>query len=239
MIIIPAIDLIDGKCVRLIKGNFDAKKVYDKDPLETAKEFENIGIEYLHIIDLDGAKQGKIMNLPTMEKIAKNTSLKIQVGGGIREITDAENLYNAGVNKIIIGTLAVKQPNLFKSFIDKFGSEKIVLAVDINNEKVSAHGWLEESEISATDFIQKMQKLGIKYINCTDIQRDGTLEGPNFELYTKLINQFPNINFVASGGMSKPSELKTLKEMNIYGVIIGKALYEGKIRNKDLKEYLN
>jgi len=238
MIIIPAIDLIDGNCVRLTKGDFDTKKVYDKDPLEQAKEFESVNIKYLHIIDLDGAKQGKIINLLTIENIAKNTNLKIQVGGGIRTIEDGEKLFNAGVNKIIIGTLAVKEPVLFKQFIDTFGSEKIVLAVDIKDGKVGTHGWLEKSELTAEEFIEKMEELGVKYINCTDVSRDGTLEGPNMELYKDLQAKFPNINFVASGGMSKPSELKELQDMNMYGVIIGKAIYEGKITLEDLKPYL-
>ena len=161
MIIIPAIDLIDGKCVRLTKGDFDTKKVYDKDPLEQAKEFESINIKYLHIIDLDGAKQGKIINLPKIEKIAKNTNLQIQVGGGIRTIEDGKKLFNAGANKIIIGTLAVKEPVLFKQFIDTFGSEKIVLAVDIKDGKVGTHGWLEKSELTAEEFIEKMEELDV------------------------------------------------------------------------------
>ena len=238
MRIIPAIDIIDGKCVRLSKGDYDTKKIYNENPLEVAKSFEAHGIQYLHLVDLDGAKSSKIVNHKILESIASKTNLKVDFGGGLKSDTDLKIAFESGANQITGGSIAVKNPILFQEWIAKYGSQKIILGADANNEKVAISGWLEESKEDLIPFIQNYQFKGIEYIICTDIAKDGMLEGPSFDLYKKILNQIPNIKLIASGGISTFNELPKLAEMGCEGTIIGKAIYENRITLKQLENYI-
>ena len=238
MRIIPAIDIIDGKCVRLSKGDYDTKKIYNENPLEVAKSFEAHGIQYLHLVDLDGAKSSKIVNHKILEQIASKTNLKVDFGGGLKSDADLKIAFESGANQITGGSIAVKNQILFQEWITKYGSQKIILGADANNEKVAISGWLEESKEDLIPFIQNYQTKGIEYIICTDIAKDGMLEGPSFELYKKILNQIPNIKLIASGGISTFDELPKLAEMGCEGTIIGKAIYENRITLKQLENYI-
>ena len=238
MRIIPAIDIIDGKCVRLSKGDYSTKIIYNENPLEVAKEFEAHGIQYLHLVDLDGAKSNQIVNNKILEQIATQTSLKIDFGGGLKSNNDLRIAFESGANQITGGSIAVKNPDLFKEWIVKYGSDKIILGADANNEKVAVSGWLEESEEDLIPFIQNYQKSGIEYVICTDIAKDGMLEGPSFELYAKILEQSKGIKLIASGGISTFDELPKLLEMGCEGTIIGKAIYENRITLKQLEKYI-
>ena len=238
MRLIPAIDIIDGKCVRLSKGDYNTKKVYNENPLEVAKSFEAHGIEYLHLVDLDGAKSKHIVNHKILETIASKTNLKIDFGGGLKTDKDLEIAFECGAKQITGGSIAVKDPETFKSWLEKFGSEKIILGADANNEKVAVGGWLEESEKELIPFISGYQKEGVKYVICTDISKDGMLQGPAFDLYDRILAENPEINLIASGGISKFDELLELSELGCEGTIIGKAIYEGRISLKQLENYI-
>jgi len=242
MRIIPAIDIIDGKCVRLSKGDYSTKKIYNENPLEVAKQFEAHGIEYLHLVDLDGAKSKHIVNHKVLEQIASNTSLKIDFGGGLKSDKDLQVAFECGAHQITGGSIAVKNPEIFKSWLQKFGSDKIILGADANNEKVAISGWQEESEEELIPFIQQYQNEGVKYVICTDISKDGMLEGPSFELYKKIIAETKStagtINLIASGGISTFNELPKLAELGCEGTIIGKAIYEGRISLKELEDFI-
>ena len=238
MRIIPAIDIIDGKCVRLSKGDYDTKKIYNVDPLEVAKSFENHGIQYLHLVDLDGAKSNKIVNHKILEQLASQTSLKIDFGGGLKSDADLKIAFESGANQITGGSIAVKNPNLFKEWIAKYGADKIILGADANNEKVAISGWLEDSKENLIPFIQSYQGNGIQYVICTDIAKDGMLEGPSFNLYKKILSQTTNLKLIASGGISTFDELPKLAEMGCEGTIIGKAIYEGRITLKQLENFI-
>ena len=238
MRIIPAIDIIDGKCVRLSKGDYDTKKIYNENPLEVAKSFEAHGIQYLHLVDLDGAKSSKIVNHKILEQIASKTNLKVDFGGGLKSDADLKIAFESGANQITGGSIAVKNPVLFQEWISKYSSDKIILGADANNEKVAISGWLEESNEDLIPFIQNYQSKGIQYVICTDIAKDGMLEGPSFELYKKILNQIPNVKLIASGGISTFDELPKLAEMGCEGTIIGKAIYENRITLKQLETYI-
>ena len=238
MRIIPAIDIIDGKCVRLSKGDYDTKKIYNENPLEVAKSFEAHGIQYLHLVDLDGAKSSKIVNHKILEQIASKTSLKIDFGGGLKSDSDLKIAFESGANQITGGSIAIKNPILFKEWISKYGADKIILGADANNEKVAISGWLEESKEDLIPFIQSYQEDGIHYVICTDIAKDGMLEGPSFNLYQKIISQTKNLKLIASGGISTFDELPKLAELGCEGTIIGKAIYEGRITLKQLENYI-
>lgn len=249
MRIIPAIDIIDGKCVRLSKGDYATKKIYNENPLEVAKQFEAHGIQYLHLVDLDGAKSSKIINHKILEQIASKTSLKIDFGGGLKSDSDLKIAFESGANQITGGSIAVKNPVLFQEWISKYGSEKIILGADANNEKVSVSGWLEESQEDLIPFIGNYQKKGIQYIICTDIAKDGMLEGPSFDLYKKIlkictsssssrVQSRDEIKLIASGGISTFDELPKLAEIGCEGTIIGKAIYENRISLKQLQNYI-
>ena len=238
MRIIPAIDIIDGKCVRLSKGNYDTKKIYNENPLEVAKSFEAHGIQYLHLVDLDGAKSNQIINYKILEEIAKKTSLKIDFGGGLKSDNDLRIAFESGANQVTGGSIAVKNPILFQEWIVKYGAEKIILGADATNEKVAISGWIEESQEDLIPFIQKYQSKGIQYVICTDITKDGMLEGPSFELYQMILKQVPNLKLIASGGISTFEELPKLAEMGCEGTVIGKAIYEGRISLKQLENYV-
>lgn len=238
MRIIPAIDIIEGKCVRLSKGDYNTKIIYNENPLEVAKSFEAHGIEYLHLVDLDGAKSSKIVNYKILEQIASQTKLKIDFGGGLKADSDLKIAFESGANQITGGSIAVKNPVLFKEWIAKYGSDKIILGADANNEKVAISGWLEESKEDLIPFIQEYQEQGIQYVICTDIAKDGMLEGPSFDLYKKILSQTTNLKLIASGGISTFDELPKLAEMGCEGTIIGKAIYEGRITLKQLENYI-
>ena len=238
MRIIPAIDIIEGKCVRLSKGDYDTKKIYNENPLEVAKSFEAHGIEYLHLVDLDGAKSSRIVNYKVLEQIASKTSLKIDFGGGLKSDADLKIAFESGANQITGGSIAIKQPDVFNSWIQQYGSEKIILGADAMNEKIAISGWLEESKEEVIPFIQSYQQEGIQYVICTDISKDGMLEGPSFELYQRILEQTKDLKLIASGGISTFDELPKLAELGCEGTIIGKAIYEGRISLKQLENYI-
>lgn len=238
MRIIPAIDIIEGKCVRLSKGDYNTKKIYNKNPLEVAKEFEAHGINYLHLVDLDGAKSKHIVNHKVLELIATKTSLKIDFGGGLKTDEDLKIAFECGASQVTGGSIAVKDPDIFKSWLAKFGSDKVILGADANNEKIAVSGWQEESEEELIPFIKSYAKEGIKYVICTDISKDGMLQGPSFELYEKILKNVQDIKLIASGGISTFDELPRLADIGCEGTIIGKAIYEGRITLKQLEEYI-
>lgn len=238
MRIIPAIDIIEGKCVRLSKGDYDTKKIYNENPLEVAKSFEAHGIQYLHLVDLDGAKSSRIVNYKVLEQIASKTSLKIDFGGGLKSDSDLKIAFESGANQITGGSIAIKQPEVFKKWIQQFGADKIILGADAMNEKVAISGWLEESKEEVIPFIQNYQKEGIQYVICTEISKDGMLEGPSFELYKRILEQTKDVKLIASGGISTFDELPNLAELGCEGTIIGKAIYEGRITLKQLENYI-
>lgn len=235
MIIIPAIDIIDGKCVRLSQGDYNQKKIYNENPLEVAKQFEDVGIKRLHMVDLDGAKQGKIINSKALETIASKTKLSIDFGGGIKTDEDIQMVYDSGAAIATIGSIAVKDPGLFDTWIKKYNSEKILLGADVKNEKIAISGWLEQTDISVYDFIKEKSGSGAKNIFCTDISKDGLLQGPSVELYKKIISKFSEINLIASGGVSSMKDISELEKTGCKGVIVGKAIYELQITMDDLR----
>ena len=237
MRIIPAIDIIEGKCVRLTKGNYDTKKVYNENPLEVAKQFEAAGIQYLHLVDLDGAKAQHIVNYKVLEQIASKTSLKIDFGGGLKSDEDLHIAFNSGAKQITGGSIAVKDTDTFEGWISKYGSAKIILGADCNNENIAISGWQEESQLQVIPFVKGYQNKGVKYVICTDIAKDGMLEGPSFELYHHILNEAKNIKLIASGGITSIEDLNKLEDLGCEGAIIGKAIYEGHISVRDLETF--
>lgn len=238
MRIIPAIDIIDGKCVRLSKGAYETKKIYNDNPLEVAKRFEAAGIEYLHLVDLDGARTGSIVNYGILEALASKTQLKIDFGGGLKSDKDLAIAFDCGASKITGGSIAVKDPNLFQQWLIKFGSARIILGADVVEEKIAISGWLETTDRNIVPFLDSNIRLGVEEVICTDISRDGMLEGPSFNLYEKILGHFPNLKLTASGGVSDVSELARLEATGCEGVIIGKAIYEGRITLRQLEKYI-
>jgi phosphoribosylformimino-5-aminoimidazole carboxamide ribotide isomerase len=238
MRIIPAIDVIDGKCVRLSKGDYSTKKIYNKQPLEIAKQFEAHGIEYLHLVDLDGAKANHIINHKVLDTIASQTSLKIDFGGGLKTDEDVKIAFESGARQITGGSIAVKNPTVFKNWLKIYGADKIILGADANNEKIAIGGWLEESEEELIPFVEKYLKSGISHVICTDIAKDGMLQGPSFSLYKKMLEQLPGLKLIASGGISKFEELPQLAAIGCEGTIIGKAIYENRISLKQLEQFI-
>lgn len=234
MEIIPAIDIIDGKCVRLTEGDYAKKTIYNEHPLEVAKSFEAAGIKRLHLVDLDGAKAGKVANWKVLESIASNTKLIIDFGGGIKTASDLSIVFNAGASLATIGSLAVKQPAIFSDWIKEYGEDKFLLGADVKGENIAIGGWLETTDEKILDFIAKYVDKGIQQIFCTDISKDGKLEGPSIELYQKIIQQFPELYFIASGGVSSMEDIAALKSIGCSGVIVGKAIYEGRIKINEL-----
>lgn len=234
MEIIPAVDVIGGKCVRLSRGNYKFKKIYSTDPLEMAKLFERAGLKRLHLIDLEGAKRGRIKNWESIEAIAKNTGLRIQIGGGIRRGEDIKKLLGLGVERVILGSVAVKAPQLLKRFLKEFGKEKIVVDVGTKKGEIYFRGWQKKAKKTLHLFLKDLIKLGVKTIICTDIERDGALKGPNFSLYKKLVKDFPSLEIIASGGIRNKEDLKKLSRAGVQVTIVGKAIYENKIPLSDL-----
>ena len=236
MKIIPAIDIIDGKCVRLSKGDYDTKKIYHENPLEIAKQYETHGIQYLHLVDLDGAKAKTIKNLKTLEMLASQTNLIIDFGGGIKTRESLESAFNAGANQITIGSIAVENPQLCEEWVNEFGSEKLILGADCLDRKIKTSGWLTDSDLDVLEFIQSYESKGIREVICTDISKDGMLEGPSFELYKEILKH-SEIALIASGGISSLQDLEDLRQLGCSGAIIGKAIYEGKISLQELQNF--
>ncbi|MDD2612160.1 MAG: 1-(5-phosphoribosyl)-5-[(5-phosphoribosylamino)methylideneamino]imidazole-4-carboxamide isomerase [Bacteroidales bacterium] len=238
MDIIPAIDLIEGKCVRLAQGDYDRKTTYNENPLEVAKAFEDHGVRRLHIVDLDGAKAQHIVNHRVLENIATHTSLVIDFGGGLKTDDDLRIAFECGAKMITGGSIAVKSPEIFESWIHQFGAEKIILGADVKNEKIAVTGWTEDTGLSLLPFLKDYAGKGIRKVICTDISKDGMLQGPSTELYKKILTAFPDMYLVASGGVSSVTDLEVLAKAGLPAVIFGKALYEGKIALKDLRPFL-
>jgi len=235
MRIIPAIDIIDGKCVRLTKGDYSTKKVYNENPLEVAKEFEANGIKYLHLVDLDGAKSKRIVNHKILESIASGTDLSIDFGGGLKSDEDLKIALESGANQITGGSIAAKNRPVFLDWIKRYGGEKIILGADCMNRKIATDGWLESSELDIIEFIQNYELEGVQYVICTDISKDGMLQGPSIDLYKEII-EVSKVKLIASGGIANLQDLIDLKEIGCEGAILGKAIYEGKVTLKELRD---
>lgn len=237
MRIIPAIDLIDGKCVRLTQGDYAQKKIYNEDPLEVAKSFQEAGLKYLHLVDLDGAKAGKVVNWKVIERLSAKTNLTIDFGGGIKTEEEIEKLLQIGVTQVNLGSIAVKNATLVFEWIERFGADRIILSADVKNKMVQISGWQENSSLSLKDFVSRFSDKGIKTVTCTDIATDGMLQGPNLKLYQEFVSAFPKLNWIASGGVSEINDLTALKKTGVAGVIIGKAIYEGKVMLDQLSKF--
>lgn len=236
--IIPAIDIIDGKCVRLTQGDYNQKTVYNEDPLEVAKMFEDAGIKRLHTVDLDGARSSHVVNTGVIERIATHTSLTIDFGGGIKSDEDLRKAFDAGAQMVTIGSIAVKKPELFASWVEAYGGEKIILGADVKNGLISISGWMEEGEQKLMDFIDHHTNNGIRNVLCTDISRDGMLQGPAIDLYKEIMEHHPTLHLIASGGVSSIKDIECLNEAGIPAVVFGKAIYEGRINLKELERFL-
>lgn len=237
MRIIPAIDIINGKCVRLTKGDYNTEIVYNENPLEVAKMFEDAGIHYLHLVDLDGARSNKICNYKILEQLAAKTKLVIDFGGGIKSNEDIEIAFNSGASQITGGSIAVKDPTLFLSWLDLYTSKKIILGADAKDELVQTNGWMEASRLELVPFIENFFQKGIQYVITTDIARDGMLNGPSLDLYKKIIQKLPEVKLIASGGISSMKDVLAVEKTGCEGAIIGKAIYEKKITLKDLEQF--
>lgn len=236
--IIPAIDLIDGKCVRLSQGDYAQKTIYNENPLEVAKMFADAGIRRLHLVDLDGAKAQHIVNHKVLETITSGTDLIVDFGGGLKTDDDLRIAFECGASMITGGSIAVKNANVFSSWISRFGGEKIILGADVKNEKIAVGGWLETTELDLMPFIQKFMSQGVSKVICTDISKDGMLQGPAIELYKKMLVEKPDMYLIASGGVSSIRDIELLMEANIPAVITGKAIYEGRIKLNELSRFL-
>ena len=236
--LVPAIDLIEGKCVRLTQGDYATQKIYNEDPLEVAKQFEDNGIHPLHVVDLDGAREGHIVNYRTLERLATRTSLLIDFGGGLKAEGDLEIAFESGAQKVTGGSIAVKHPETFSAWITKFGSERIILGADAKEKKIAINGWKETTDQELIPFIESYYHKGITQVICTDIARDGMLQGPSIALYQEILDAVPNLTLIASGGVSSVADIERLQEAGIPAVIFGKAIYEGRIKLKDLLPFL-
>ena len=236
--IVPAIDIIDGKCVRLTKGDFKSVKIYSNDPVTVAKKYEDSGIKHLHVVDLDGTRQKKIVNHKVLLEIAKSTALKIDFGGGIKNESDIQTAFDSGAKQITLGSIAVKDKNRVLKWLEFYSPDKFIIGADIRDEKIAVAGWQEQTDIEMIPFLKSYFEHGIKKTISTDINRDGMLSGPAFDLYKKLQNEIPGLFIVASGGVKTISDVEQLNKMQVGGVIIGKALYENTITLKDLETFL-
>jgi phosphoribosylformimino-5-aminoimidazole carboxamide ribotide isomerase len=237
MYIIPAIDLIGGKCVRLSQGDYSSKKEYHDDPLEMAKRFEGVGIQRLHLVDLDGAKAKKIINGEVLERICAGTSLQVDFGGGIQADEEIEKAFSLGAKQVTGGSIAVKNPVLFDEWITKYGSEKIILGADAKNKKIAVGGWEETTSVELIPFIKSYVAKGIRYVICTDVAKDGLLQGPSVDLYREILQEIPDIKLIASGGVSSVKDLEELEKVGVYGAIVGKAYYEGRVTLEELASF--
>jgi phosphoribosylformimino-5-aminoimidazole carboxamide ribotide isomerase len=239
MIIIPAIDIIGGKAVRLTKGDYNQKKIYNEDPLEVAKMFEGAGIRRLHLVDLDGAKQKKIVNLNVLESIAKNTALRIDFGGGVQSDHDIRLAFDAGAHQVTGGSVAVKDPELFEAWLKKYGPEKIILGADVLNGRIAVSGWQEDSPWELDAFLKKYVARSVRYVISTDVSKDGVLAGPAVDLYADIVEKFPALEIIASGGVSKMGDILELEKLPLHGVIVGKAIYENRISLKEIEGFVS
>lgn len=239
MDIIPAIDLINGKCVRLTEGDYARKTEYAQSPLEIAKQYQDHGIKRLHLVDLDGAKQGKVINWQIAEQLASYTDLVIDFGGGVKTAAEVERIIDLGIEYVVVGSVAAKQPDLFADWIVRFGPDRFMLGADVRNEMIMVSGWLEKSSIQLFPFLETQINQGIRNVFCTDISKDGKLEGPAVDLYRKIKMAYPTFNLIASGGVSSMDDVHALAEAGCNGVIIGKAIYEGRILIQELEAYIN
>lgn len=237
MEIIPAIDIIDGKCVRLTQGDYHRQKEYNSNPLEVAKEFEDAGISRLHLVDLDGAKAKRVVNLKVLETIASKTNLYIDFGGGIQSDSDIEKVFASGAKQVTGGSIAVRNPELFYHWLIKYGPERIILGADTKAGLIAISGWQETSEITVADLIRSFRNEGGEFVICTDVAKDGLLQGPSFQLYKGILKSFPALKLIASGGVSTVEDLQELQKSGVYGAIVGKAFYEGKLTLKDLVQF--
>jgi phosphoribosylformimino-5-aminoimidazole carboxamide ribotide isomerase len=237
MEIIPAIDIIDGKCVRLTEGDYASKTVYAASPLEMAKQYEGLGFKRLHLVDLDGAKAGKVTNWKIVEEIVAHTQLVLDFGGGVKTSDEVERIIALGVQYVTVGSIAAKHPEEFKSWLTTFGTNKFFLGADVRNNKIMTGGWLDATEIEVLDFISDYLNLGVNHFFCTDISKDGKLMGPSIDLYSTMIESLPGLHLVASGGVSSMEDLHALKSIGCKGAIVGKAIYEGKIDLKLLSSF--
>ncbi|MBI1779784.1 MAG: 1-(5-phosphoribosyl)-5-[(5-phosphoribosylamino)methylideneamino]imidazole-4-carboxamide isomerase [Sphingobacteriales bacterium] len=238
VIIIPAIDIIDGKCVRLTQGDYSQKKIYNENPLEVASEFEDAGLTRLHLVDLDGAKAGAVKNWKVLETIAAKTSMIIDFGGGIKKEEDVKIVFNSGAALATIGSIAVKDETEFVKWLLQFGANKFLLGADVKDEKIAVAGWLETTDVWIYDFIEKYINHGVQQLFCTDVSKDGKLEGPSIELYKNIISKFPQLHFIASGGVSSMKDLDELQSIGCAGAIVGKAIYENRITLTELKKFI-
>lgn len=238
MQIIPAIDIIDGKCVRLTQGDYSQKTIYNENPVEVAKEFENAGLKRLHLVDLDGAKAGEVKNWQVLENIANQTDMIIDFGGGIKKDKDVDIVLNSGASFATIGSIAVKNPDLFKYWIKTYGAELFLLGADVKDENIAIDGWLNTTDITVFDFLEDYIQAGITNVFCTDVSKDGLLQGPSIDLYKRIIEKFPQIFFIASGGVSNVDDLKELEEIGCNAAIVGKAIYEQKIELEELTYFI-
>lgn len=236
MEIIPAIDIIGGRCVRLTKGDYNSVKEYASDPLQVARTFEESGIKRLHLVDLDGAKSKTVVNLPVLRSITENTSLQVDFGGGVKRRADLEKVLEAGATQVTAGSIAAKEPETVKSWLKEFGSEKIILGADVLNEQIRISGWQEDGGVGIFEFLTSYVEAGAQYVICTDISKDGVLQGPSHELYANILERFPDLRLIASGGVTSLEDLHLLRENGLHGAIIGKAYYEGRITLKELTE---
>jgi phosphoribosylformimino-5-aminoimidazole carboxamide ribotide isomerase len=239
MEIIPAIDIIAGQCVRLSQGDYNRRKTYSDDPLMIARQFEDAGIRRLHLVDLDGARMKKVVNLEVLKRIAENTNLRIDFGGGVRTEEDLQDVFLAGARMVTAGSIAVREPDKFIQWLTYYGPDRIILGADVKGRKITIGAWSETSDQDILDFIGYYQKTSIKFVVCTDVSKDGVLSGPSIDLYREVRSQFPDIKLIASGGVSSIKDLEGLEEVGIWGVIIGKAIYEGNIQLTELKSFLN
>ncbi len=236
--IIPAIDLIDGKCVRLTQGDYNRKKSYHENPLDVALKFQDFGIKYLHLVDLDGAREKKVINYNILEAIASKTHLEVDFGGGVQSDEDLRIVFECGAKQVTGGSIAIKNAELFKSWFKLNGGEKIILGTDVKDKKIAIHGWQETSDIWLFDLINDYMGSGLKYTICTDVAKDGMMEGPSFDLYKEILDKFPELKVIASGGVTTIKDVEKLREIGVDGIIIGKAIYEETIKLIDLKSFI-
>ncbi|MEM1319540.1 MAG: 1-(5-phosphoribosyl)-5-[(5-phosphoribosylamino)methylideneamino]imidazole-4-carboxamide isomerase [Bacteroidota bacterium] len=238
MQIIPAIDIIGGQCVRLTQGDYDRKKVYDSDPLAVAQRFEQAGLRHLHLVDLDGAKASRIINHPTLRQITSQTQLHVDFGGGIKSDQDIQLAFDSGAQQVTVGTISVKNRPLFLQWLQRYGSERIILGADVSQGMLAVSGWQEQSQIELFDFLEGYVAEGVRRVICTDIAKDGLLSGPAVELYVEILRRFPDLELVASGGVTTMEDLYRLREMGCTAAIVGKAIYEGRIGLEELRKFV-
>jgi phosphoribosylformimino-5-aminoimidazole carboxamide ribotide isomerase len=236
--VIPAIDILEGKCVRLEQGDYNLKKVYDQDPLTAARRFEDNGVKRIHVVDLDGARDNHVVNYTTLERITSKTSLIVDFGGGIKSDCDLKLVFESGAKLAVIGSIAVTDRDLFQDWLFAYGPEKIILAADIRDGKIAVSGWTELTELNLIEFLEYYKCMGIKHVLCTDISKDGLMQGSSVDLYRAMVTEFPLMNIIASGGISSVEEINKLNDAGVSGAIIGKALYEGLIKLEELKAFL-